>query len=109
MIKKILEGLLRRNRTVDLSSARHYTQGGMWGRNISFPRGWDKNQAQQFVMGHWTPKPSKGDLLFVDMQSGKTAVCIFDEVYYYGDPPDMFKGTVSTLGYENELGIERKV
>lgn len=84
---------------------RHYTQGGMWGRNISFPRGWKRDQIQQRVAGHWSPKPRKGDLLFVEMQSGKTAVCIFDEVEHCGDPPDMFFGYVSTLGYTDELEI----
>ena len=75
-----------------------YYIGGTWGYHVQwldFPNG--------RVWGHYTPRPKIGDLLYSEMQSGRTGVFRFTVVDLPYDPPDMFFGTVEDVGYLDEL------
>lgn len=58
-----------------------------WGNAIHFEAKTDKTLS---VYGHQSDRPRRGDLLQVDMQSGKMALYEFTKVKYCYDPRDMF-------------------
>jgi hypothetical protein len=78
--------------------ARTFKVGGGWGDAITW---FDFKTGR--VSGHKTPKPKVGDVLTSQMQSGKIGVFLFASVEPCGDPPDMFFGTVTPVGYADEL------
>lgn len=77
---------------------RTFPYGGQWGDSISFfPEG-QKGR----VCGWKTPKPKRGDLLRVPMQSGRTAIFRFTNVDLTGDPADMFFADTEPVAYEEK-------
>lgn len=86
---------------------RIFHMGGVWGYHIEF---WDKPSSAgmstiQSVWGHYTPTPSDGDILEMDMKSGKITLWVFYNCRYPGNPDDMFFADISFLGYKDEISI----
>ncbi len=98
------------------SSKGVYDQGGQMGQNIVLGR-MDKLMVPGNVCGRvtgfWTPKPSNGDYLKVNMRSGNVGVYQFTNIgagwtadrdqHPFG-PRDYFEADIIWLGYEQDLG-----
>lgn len=69
-----------------------------WGDSISF-----MDYKIREVTGHMDPIPEVGDFLIKKMKSGKTAAFKIIEIRPCLDPPDMFFGTVTDLGYIEDI------
>lgn len=88
-----------------MNDKRLYKIGGGWGNHIGWSdlKEFDTPKERFHVYGHQPRKPQKGDFLTAEMKSGKTAVFVFADVTYCGDPPDMFFGAVDFIGYSDEV------
>lgn len=79
--------------------ARVYDAGGTWGDAISV--GERTGDGRYLRIHGWKERrPSVGDALRVNMESGRILRCRFATVYYERDPPDMFFATVEPIEYE---------
>lgn len=98
------------------SSKAVYDQGGQMGRNIVLGK-MDKKLVPGNtcgrVTGFWTPKPSSGDYLKINMRSGNVGVYQFANIgagwtadrdtHPFG-PRDYFEADIIWLGYEQDFG-----
>lgn len=77
--------------TYDYKEKRHepktYQKTSEWGNAISFEV---KPDGSLSTYGHLADKPQRGDLLQLEMKSGKMALYEFTKVKYCYDPRDMF-------------------
>lgn len=69
-----------------------------WGDSIFF-NNWETRQ----ISGHMTPLPEKGDFIIKKMESGKTGLFKIIEIKPCADPQDQFFGTVTDLGYVEDI------
>ena len=82
---------------------RLYKMGGRWGSAINIWY-WPKKLGDKCeVQGHKNPKPIKGDLLLMDMESGKTLLSMFTNVRPCNDPPDMFFAEIKEVDYVENM------
>jgi len=82
---------------------RLFKMGGGWGDAINMWR-WPKKLGDICkVEGHKNPKPIKGDLLLMPMESGKTLLTQFTKVEPCGDPPDMFFADIKEVDYVENM------
>ena len=84
-----------------MSEPRRFTVHGGWGHHVEF-----LDFEARKVHGHLPERPSEGDFLTAEMNSGKIAVFRFTEVRRMRDPADQFFGTVEDVGYEDELDFD---
>jgi len=66
--------------------------GGPWGDHIELESGPPLSATNRTLRVHgWkSRRPLAGDLIWVEFQSGKARLCIFEKVEYCSDPGDMF-------------------
>lgn len=82
---------------------RLYKMGGGWGSAINVCR-WPKKLGDKYeVSGHKNPKPVKGDLLLIPMESGKTLLTMFVDTQPCNDPPDMFFAEIKKVDYVDNM------
>lgn len=83
---------------------RTYKIQGGWGSAINIDGNCRQNkQGRPFYKGHGfqSRRPNEGDLLLIDMQSGRTMVTKFFDIDYCRDPNDMFFWKAWLLHYED--------
>ena len=86
---------------------RVYGQGGMMGQNIALSdmrKTLVPGNVCGHVSGHWTPIPSEGDYLKVNMSSGNVGVYQMVNIKDVPDVHDMFFADIIWLCYEQYLG-----
>ena len=73
-----------------------------WGDSIYF-----SNLEARRITGHMPNRPVVGDVLVVIEDGKRRAGYIVVKMEYMSDPPDMFFGNVSFIGYEERKVDER--
>jgi len=82
---------------------RLYEMGCGWGSRISIWHWPEREGDRCTVHGHKNPRPVKGDLLLIPMQSGKTLLAQFIAMELCNDPPDQFFADVKEVGYVEDM------
>jgi hypothetical protein len=69
-----------------------------WGNHVTITSSNPDDTIHEFY-SHMTPRIQVGDIVLLDMNSGKVGRNLILTATYPGDPEDMAMGTLSCIGY----------
>ena len=76
-----------------------FNQGGGWGMNFKIMKQYEEHYR---IAGHWPTSPENGDILLINMQSGRVGVFILQNMDHCLNPTDMFFCDAYFFGFQDD-------